>query len=268
MTKQIPVRKVTPHGCTDAPDLVAVEEPLLIRLGYAIKGRRCARTISVTMRTPGNDVDLALGLLFCESVIRTRSEVRHAAAQDGEVLVELQDDVEVDLPRLDRSLATASSCGICGKTALEAVRTPSDETVQSEFSISGTTLFELERQLAGGQTAFTATGGLHAAALFDASGKLLLLREDVGRHNAVDKLIGRAFDDGRLPLSERLLLISSRAGYEIVQKAAVAGLPVVAAFGAPTSMAVDLARGRNIMLIGFLRGERCNVYSHPWRLRA
>jgi len=238
----------------DERDLIAVEEPLEIRIG--------GRPVAVTMRTPGHDEELALG--FCVS-----EGLRPAAARLPDDLA--ANAVEVEAPgfdpsRLQRSFYTSSSCGVCGKGALEAVAVDAGR-VESPLTVTGALVATLPDRLREAQAAFAATGGLHAAGLFDRDGELLCLREDVGRHNALDKVVGWAFAGGRLPLDGNLLCVSGRISFELVQKAAVAGSPILVAVGAPSSLAVELASDRGITLCGFVRGGRLNVYTERWRIR-
>jgi FdhD protein len=236
-------------------DRVAVEEPLEIRIG--------GRPVAVTMRTPGHDEELALGFCLSEG-LRPRG-----ARLPGDLAANA---VEVDAPgvepdRLARSFYTSSSCGVCGKGALEAVAVEAPR-VESLVRFAAETVAALPRRLHGAQPAFAATGGLHATGLFDPDGELVCLREDVGRHNALDKVVGWAFLAGALPLHDRAVCLSGRISFELVQKAAVAGCPLLAAVGAPSSLAVELARDRGITLCGFVRGGRMNVYSEPWRVES
>jgi len=243
-----------PQGARE-PDQVAVEEPLEIRIG--------GRPVAVTMRTPGHDEELALGFCLSEGLEPV------AASPPPELAA---NTVEVEAPafdfeRLQRSFYTSSSCGVCGKGALEAVAVESPR-VESELALPGDLLAALPERLRAAQPAFAATGGLHATGLFDAGGELLCLREDVGRHNAMDKVVGWAFREGRLPLSQAVLCVSGRLSFELVQKAAVAGCPLLVAVGAPSSLAVELAADRGVTLCGFARGGRLNVYTEPWRVLA
>ncbi len=234
-------------------DEVAVEEPLEIRVNGA--------PVAVTMRTPGHDEELALGFLVSEGL----SPVRAALPAD---LAANTIDVEIpdfDLALLARNFYTTSSCGVCGKGALEAVAVEA-ERVESDLRVPAAVLSVLPSRLRAGQATFTATGGLHATGLFDEAGELLCLREDVGRHNAMDKVIGWALGERRLPLERCILCVSGRLSFELVQKAAVAGCPVVVAVGAPSTLAVDLARDRGVTICGFVRDDRANVYSEPWRV--
>jgi len=237
----------------DANDVVAVEEPLEIRIG--------GRPVAVTMRTPGHDEELALGFALSEGL-------RPDAARLPDDLA--ANTVELDAPgfdpeRLARSFYTSSSCGVCGKGALEAVAVEAPR-VESSLRVDAAVVATLPDRLREAQPAFDATGGIHATGLFDAAGTLLCLREDVGRHNAMDKVIGWAFRAGRLPLADAVLCVSGRLSFELVQKAAVAGCPILVAVGAPSSLAVELAGDRGVTLCGFVRGGRMNVYTEPWRV--
>ncbi len=258
-------------------DLVAVEEPLEIRLGFGPLDRREQRVISVTMRTPGDDLELAAGFLFSEAIInRSEDILRIAHCRAGEVegadfrnvvRVELHPEVLVDWKQLERHFYTSSSCGVCGKTAIEAVHVTCRKMTDLRFpALTPQILLRLPAQLLERQAAFQHTGGLHAAGLFDAQGRLQDLREDVGRHNALDKLIGHRLFAKGLPLDGQLILLSGRASFELVQKAARAGAPVLVAVGPPTSLAVELAQNLGITLIGFLREERFNIYSWEERI--
>ncbi len=237
------------------PDEVAVEEPLEIRVN--------GTAIAVTMRTPGQDEELALGFLLSEGVAPVRATVpADLAANTVDVEAE---DFDPDVVR--RNFYTSSSCGVCGKGALEAVAVEAPR-VESDLRLPAGLVSALPGRLREGQATFAATGGLHATGLFDERGELLCLREDVGRHNAMDKVVGWAFGDGRLPLRRAILCVSGRLSFELVQKAAVAGCPVVVAVGAPSTLAVELARDRGVTLCGFVRDGRANVYSEPWRVQA
>jgi FdhD protein len=259
---------------TDGPDLLAVEEPLEIRLGYGPATDRQQRNLTVTMRTPGADFELALGFLFTEGLIESAADVRSiqyctdlGRSQTGNtVRVELRPEVPFDGTRLERHFYTTSSCGVCGKTSIEAVRERIRAVPTSSFQVSDSVLYQLPERLRVRQDGFAHTGGLHAAGLFDAAGTLCLLREDVGRHNALDKLIGAALQRGWVPLTEYLVVVSSRASFELIQKASTAGVPLLAAVGAPTSLAVELAQQTGLTLVGFLREQRFNLYTHPERV--
>jgi FdhD protein len=241
-----------PAGDTER-DLLAVEEPLEIRIGGS--------PVAVTMRTPGHDEELALGFCLSEGLTPTDARLPDDLAANV---------VEVDAPgfdpaRLQRSFYTTSSCGVCGKGALEAVAVYAPR-VESPLIVTAELVAGLPERLRAAQPAFAATGGLHATGLFDQAGELLCLREDVGRHNAFDKVVGWAFRSERLPLADALICLSGRISFELVQKAAVAGCPILAAVGAPSSLAVELAGARGVTLCGFVRGGRLNVYTEPWRI--
>src|SRR3954468_1726534 len=251
-------------------DVVAVEEPLEIRLGCDIKDRRVHRAVSITMRTPGHDLELAVGFLFTEGIITERKQVASlAACGAGNVArVSLRPGTDVDLSRLERHFYTASSCGVCGKASLEAVHVrPRYQCPVGQPVVDPAVIRRLPETLRAAQEVFDQTGGLHAAALFDISGKMMCLREDVGRHNALDKLIGNQFLAERTPLFESVLLVSGRVSFELVQKAAVAGIPILAAVGAPSSLAVDLARKHGLTILGFVRNDRFNIYTGGERIR-
>jgi FdhD protein len=255
-------------------DLVVTEEPLEIRL--AAGGER--RTVAVTMRTPGADFELAAGFLLGEGVIADRSAIARiayctdpdldAAQHYNVVQVTLRADRLPPLQSLERHFYTTSACGVCGKASLEALRARGLRPPAGEVAVDADVLRALPGRLRQAQGLFAATGGLHAAALFTAQGDLLAVREDVGRHNALDKLVGWAVLTDRLPLAAHVVLVSGRASFELVQKALVAGVPVFCAISAPSSLAVALAREFGMTLVGFLRGERFNVYATPARVRA
>ena len=265
------VRKVDAATVVDASDLLAVEEPMEIRLEYGPATKRLQKNISVTMRTPGNDEELAAGFLFTEAIISSAIDIvsitRPKADNEGIVLVSLADNITLNTRNLERNFYTTSSCGVCGKASIEAVRTACN--IPDSFDnlrVPASLIYQLPALLRKQQEVFENTGGLHACALFDISGKLLLSREDVGRHNALDKLIGAALADGMIPLTEHILLLSGRASFELVQKAIMAGIKIVAAVGAPSSLAVEMAEEWGMTLIGFLRGERFNIYSGAERI--
>ena len=242
-----------PGGGTE-PDELAVEEPLEIR----VEGD----PVAVTMRTPGHDEELAIGFLRSEGIPAVAAEPTADLAANT---IDVRVAGEFDPERLRRNFYTSSSCGVCGKGALEAVAVEAAR-VESELRVPSAVISGLPDRLREAQPTFAATGGLHATGLFDPDGELLCVREDVGRHNAMDKVIGRAFLDGLLPLADRLLCVSGRLSFELVQKAAVAGCPVLVAVGAPSTLAVELARDRGITLCGFVRDGRLNVYSEPGRI--
>jgi FdhD protein len=237
----------------DTLDVVAVEEPLEIRINGV--------PVAITMRTPGHDEELALGFALSEGLKPQGARLPDDLAANT---------VELDAPgfdpaRLARSFYTSSSCGVCGKGALEAVAVEAPRS-DSELRVQANVISGMPSRLRAQQAAFEATGGLHATGLFTSDGKLLCLREDVGRHNAMDKVIGWAFESGLLPFADKVLCVSGRLSFELVQKASVAGCPVLVAVGAPSSLAVELARDRAVTLCGFVRDGRMNVYTEPWRV--
>ncbi len=262
------IHQIKDGGSTRLEDILVTEEPLEIRLGHGpLDGRREVR-LSVTMRTPGHDEELALGFLFTEGIITGPDQLLRVAycesvktEERGNVVrAELHPSVELDPAKWQRNFYTSSSCGVCGKTSIDAVRTQCAAKIAPFGPIDPKAISALPERMRKAQTVFRHTGGIHAAALFDRDGKLLVLREDVGRHNAVDKVIG-ALLTGHLPPAACQLLVSGRAGFELVQKCIMAGIPLMAAVGAPSSLAVELARESGLTLIGFLRGERFNVYA-------
>lgn len=253
-------------------DYLAAEEPLEIRIGD--------HPLTVTMRTPGHDSELAAGFLFTEGLISRRSEVRGLACGEDSsepdraktdsanvVRVDLAPSITIDAERMKRNFFAASSCGICGKASIEAIRARALRAPNPYFRVDAGTLLALPDSVRASQAVFGRTGGLHAAALIGADGALLVLREDIGRHNAVDKVIGWALLENRIPLSETILFVSGRGGFEIAQKAIAAGLPVVASVSAPSSLAVRLARELQLTLVGFLRGRRFVIYAGEERIR-
>lgn len=277
------VRRISSDVVSDVreEDILAVEEPLEIRVGYVADGRRVHNPISITMRTPGDDAELAAGFLFTEGIIKNREqilEVQHCGrkvtkgkdpsnnSETNTIRVDLADGVELDLKSLERHFYTTSSCGVCGKSSIEALRTGAESLPANTISVNHDVLNGLSETLRESQSVFEQTGGLHASALFDADGVLDIVREDVGRHNALDKVIGRKFLEGKTPLNNRMLLVSGRASFELVQKALMAGIPVMTAVGAPSSLAVELAREFGMTLIGFLREGRFNIYCGEERI--
>lgn len=265
------IKKVHDRQITEAEDALAAEEPLEIRLLYGPTHNRRQQSITVTMRTPGQDHELATGFLFTEGLIHSTADITDIQfAQDDQnaIQVTLDERVQPALQPVQRNFFSNSGCGVCGKTEISSiyttVRTPSSGGTVLTFP--ATRLLSLPDVLREQQRLFEDTGGLHAAALFDAQGQLLLLREDIGRHNAVDKLIGASLAESHVRLHNSLLLLSGRAGFELIQKAAMAGIPIIAAVGAPSSMAVKMAREWNITLVGFLREQRCNIYTGEERI--
>ena len=274
-SQAVEISRISGAGRAAETDRVAAEEPLEIRIAHSTPDGRATRSVSITMRTPGNDVELAAGFLLTESIIGSAADIAAIetcgppAPDTGHhniVRAELAAGVAVDLGRLQRHFYTTSSCGVCGKTSMDALHAGGVSEVLSRTQFPAATLVTIPDKLRATQSTFEETGGLHAAAAFDADGKLLITMEDVGRHNAVDKLIGRLLLDGRIPAAELGLMVSGRASFELVQKALVAGMPLLAAVSAPSSLAVSLAQEFNMTLVGFLRGETFNIYSGEERV--
>jgi FdhD protein len=262
--------RISDAGSAVDADVLAVEEPLEIHLSSHDGRRTISRAVSVTMRTPGHDRELALGFLFSEGIVAAAEQVAsvRGCGAANVVCVDLRPSVTVDLARLERHFYTTSSCGVCGKASLEAVRVSArHRLVEDRPVVEAGIIQRLPEALRAAQAVFQRTGGLHAAALFDVGGQLLCLREDVGRHNALDKLIGAQFLAGRIPLLEDVLLVSGRVSFELVQKAVVAGIPILAAVGAPSSLAISLARTHGLTVIGFVRQDRFNIYTGIERIR-
>ena len=241
------------------PDDLTIEEPLEIRIGR--------KTLATTMRTPGHDDELAAGFLVSEAIVRARDEIaRISADRDNRVIIDLKEGVKLKLNSTQRFGTISSSCGLCGKTSIEAIRQNFPAITSKEIRVDIETLLSLPEKLRNAQSDFARTGGIHAAGIFDVNGELKVAREDIGRHNAVDKAIGRAFLDGILPLDRHILLVSGRASLEIIQKALAAGIPLIAAVSAPSTLAVSFARESNQTLIGFLRPPSFNIYAHVERV--
>ena len=258
-------------GFQSAQDRVVTEEPLEIRLGYQSPKGRTQHSVSITMRTPGDDFSLAAGFLFSEGILRRAADIQDIVwCGDGKntnvVRVELADDVKPDLKRLQRHVYTTSSCGVCGKTSLEALELQGWEPVPTTQTVDPRVVVDLPDRLREQQALFSDTGGLHAVGEFDHNGQMLAVCEDVGRHNALDKLVGAHVRQGRMGIQGTVLVLSGRASFELLQKAVAARCEVVAAVGAPSSLAVELAQTYGITLAGFVRSGRMNVYSHPGRL--
>jgi FdhD protein len=255
-------------------DVLAAEEPLEIRLIWKDGRKTVTKSIAITMRTPGHDFELATGFLYGEGIIAKRDDVADVSyCMDADedqrfniVTVTLRPGLAFDVTKLERNFYTTSSCGVCGKAALDALEVQGCQVLPDGLKVPAATICGLPAKLREAQAVFERTGGLHAAALFDGDGKLLSLREDVGRHNAVDKLIGERFLEGSLPLTDCILMLSGRASFELLQKALVARIPVVAAVGAPSSLAVQLAESFNVTLCGFVKADGLNLYSAPGRI--
>ncbi|GGE15397.1 formate dehydrogenase accessory sulfurtransferase FdhD [Sphingobacterium cellulitidis] len=268
--QSLDIIKVKNSSSFQFQDDVSVEEPLEIRVLYGNADERVSKNLSVTMRTPGNDPELAVGFLFTEGVLTSSDQVKSIQNPQSEcsknneniIIVELNEGIHPQLMNVNRNFYTTSSCGVCGKGSIESIRTvnPFLKIQKENSAIELDLLYGLSDKLRTFQQNFSSTGGIHASGLFDFEGNLLGLREDVGRHNALDKLIGYAFMNNQLPLQNRILLLSGRASFELVQKAAMAGIPIIAAIGAPSSLAISLAKEFDITLLGFLGSDRFNIY--------
>jgi len=288
-TSQTIVNRFTGNRADTATDNLAVEEPLELQLAYGPMASRQVKSISVTMRTPGDDFELVAGFLLTEGMVSDsadiskisyitgpRNEIQSTAAalktilpyqsERNVVRVELAPDVAVSTANLERNFYTTSSCGICGKASLLALRTVCPPRTANTLKVPVGLLYSLPGRLRGEQEVFERTGGLHASGLFDSEGRLQSIREDVGRHNAVDKLMGAEFLANRTPLRDRILFLSGRASFELLQKALMSGIPMVVSVGAPSSLAVKVAKEFDITLIGFLRGDHLNVYHGAERI--
>lgn len=254
------IRKVQHGSIADVEDVLATEEPLEIRIVYG--PARTKKNLAVTMRTPGNDTELATGFLYTEGIISKQVDIIACKQlNDNVVQVELDKSITLDLKNIDRNFYTTSSCGVCGKASIDAIKT--ECTIYDKvkpFTIYAETIYGLPGKLRGQQSAFEETGGIHAAALFDLAGNIIIVREDVGRHNALDKLIGAALNEEIIPLQRHILLLSGRASFELVQKATMAGLKVIVSVGAPSSLAVQTADEFGITLIGFAKRDKFNIY--------
>ena len=267
--------KVSTLETSTINDGLAVEEPLEIQVSFGQPQARTKKSISITMRTPGDDPELALGFLYTEGIIKKPNDVQNVLMPESllpgmvnnVIQIDLSPDCIPDIDRLERHFYTSSSCGVCGKSSIESLKTVRMPVLKKDYPVfKREFIFELPNILRKHQDVFDQTGGLHASAIFDKDGNLLLLKEDVGRHNALDKIAGSGFNKGLLPFDQYILLVSGRASFELVQKAAMIGVPLMAAVGAPSSLAVELAEETGITLIGFLRDKRFNVYSNPGRI--
>ena len=262
--EHIVVKKVNENNVHSALEALAIEDPLFFILTWSSPTGKMSRQISVTMRTPGNDDELAVGYLFNEGIIidpaSSIQSIEHIRTDSNKIEVILKENILPNLEGADRRSFVSSSCGVCGKTEIDYIESPFN-AVGKPMTISKDILFGLQDTLREKQSIFEETGGIHAAALFTPDGNLILVREDVGRHNALDKVIGNALLSGLCPLVQTILLLSGRASYELIQKASMAGIRIIASVGAPSSLAVSLAREMKITLIGFLRDGRFNIYT-------
>lgn len=268
------IQKVFTDGKSEMDDLVAVEEPMELKINYLSNGIPTEKTISVTMRTPGHDFELAAGFLFTEGILVVPSSIeavsycKKSLAEESENVVKviLKKDSEVNLSSAERNFYINGSCGVCGKTSIEAITQSSCYPIGFDFKIHIQQIFSLMLQMQAVQVNFKYTGGIHACALYDDQGQLLLVREDIGRHNALDKLIGNFVLKNEVPMSKNVLLLSGRISFELIQKAAMAGIPIVCGVGAPSSLAIETADKLGITLIGFLKEKSMNIYTHATRI--
>ena len=276
--KLVTIEKFSNENGIRQDDHLAVEEPLEIRVGFDANGKRIHKPVSITMRTPGNDFELAAGFLYTEGIISSASQIKSIkhcgpkleAGAKNTVRVDFEAGVSLDMKTLERNFYTTSSCGVCGKSSIEALSYGLEsrahlETAES-ITVSPDMLKSLPARLAEVQTVFERTGGLHASALFDVNGNLAIVREDVGRHNALDKVIGEQFLQDKLPLTSSILLLSGRISFELVQKALMASIPIIVAVGSPSSLAVELAEEYGMTLVGFVRENRFNIYCGKERI--
>jgi len=272
LVRRFDVKRISGGGSTRIIDTVAAEEPLSIRIAYWLKDSQQTESLAVTMRTPGHDDELAAGLLLSEGIVLKREdiqEIHHLGTEpSNEVIVSLAPDVDVDTWRLSRNSFLGASCGVCGKRSREALASELPEYDIDEFEISADLVERLPEALSAWQSGFAQTGGLHAAALVNAQGEIEKAFEDIGRHNAMDKVLGWCLLNGRIPLSCSVVFLSSRSSFELVQKAAMAGVPVLATVGGPSSLAIEAARQFGLTLLGFVRGGRMNIYSGDWRINS
>ena len=275
--KTISISQFSAGEFSNKLDHLAIEEPMEIRLVSGPKDKRRGKSLSITMRTPGSDEELALGFLFTEGIVSRTQQILNVEfcgpvavgqAAPNTIRVELSYDCPFETQSLQRHFYTTSSCGVCGKASLDALKQQDLDVVESQLRVDGGLISELPNRLLKQQDSFQKTGGIHAAGLFDPLGNLLMLREDVGRHNALDKLIGSQFQAGHLPCNNSILVVSGRASFELLQKALTAKIPIFVAVGAPSSLAVELAREFKITLIGFASRNRFNVYSMDERIVA
>ena len=270
LVRRFDVKRISGHGSERIIDVIAAEEPLSIHISYSLKDALRTESLALTMRTPGNDHELAAGVLLSEGIVRTRediAEVRNLGPDPcNEVMVALAPAVDVETWRLSRNTFVSASCGVCGKRSRDALAQQIPQRSADRFQMAAAVIDQLPDKLREWQSGFAQTGGLHAAALVNSAGEIEQVFEDIGRHNALDKLLGWALLNGRIPLSNSVLFLSSRSSFELVQKAALAGAPVLATVGGPSSLAIEAAREFGITLLGFVRGGRVNVYSGDWRI--
>jgi FdhD protein len=272
LVRHFDVKRLTRDHEERIIDTVATEEPLSIRIEYWLKASQRTESLALTMRTPGHDHELAAGLLLSEGIVHRREDITEVRSlgtdPSNEVVISLAPSVDVDTWRLSRNSFVSASCGVCGKRSREALTPMLPDRQADEFRMCPAAVGLLPNSLRSWQSGFAQTGGLHAAALANAGGEIEQVYEDIGRHNALDKLLGWALLNGRTPLLDRMLFLSSRSSFELVQKAAMVGAPLLAAVGGPSSLAIEAAREYGITLLGFVRDGRVNVYSGDWRLQS
>jgi FdhD protein len=275
LSKKITIEKINNSTSVIAEDFVAIEEPLEIQICSERSHHSAAKSLSITMRTPGHDHDLAVGFLFTESIIKKESDIQSIESvgevgqingEQNTVRVTLDKSVDLEMDKLTRHFYTTSSCGVCGKSSIEALENEGCKVNTSKFSITKSELLGLPQKLRDTQISFDKTGGLHAAGIFSSDGEIMLAREDVGRHNAVDKVIGSLYRENKLPANNLGLIVSGRTSFELMQKTIVAGIPLIVAISAPSSLAINLAKEYDVTLVGFLRGESFNIYSGKQRI--
>jgi FdhD protein len=272
LVRRFDVKRICASQAERIIDTVAAEEPLSIRISYWLKRAQKAESLALTMRTPGHDHELAAGVLLSEGIVRTRQdvvEIRSLGTEpSNDIVVSLAPSIDVESWRVSRNSFVSASCGVCGKKSREALKQDLPDKQDDVLRLTAAAVDRLPGNLSACQSGFTQTGGLHAAALANAAGEIEMVFEDIGRHNALDKLLGWAFLNGRVPLTESVLFLSSRSSFELVQKAAMAGAPVLATVGGPSSLAIEAAREYGITLLGFVRPGRVNVYAGDWRLKS
>ena len=270
-TERIFINKIFNGEKLEVEDELAIEEPLEIQLVYSTPNGRMQKNISVTMRTPGNDEELAAGFLFTEGIIKHATDIstlQHLPSDTNRILITLVENIMPSLNSAERNFYTTSSCGICGKGSIEAINvTAVFPNLKDTISIPASLLYSLPDLVKKEQQIFKNTGGIHASALITLDGEVVLVREDVGRHNALDKIIGNRFLKSQLPLNNNILFLSGRSSFELVQKAFMAGIKIIVAVGAPSSLALEMAKECGITLIGFLRGEKFNIYTGAQRIK-
>jgi FdhD protein len=272
LVRRFDVKRIAQRASERIIDTVAAEEPLSIHIGYWLKDSQQVESLAITMRTPGNDPELAAGLLLSEGIVHDRAdivEIRSLGTEpSNEIVVSLAPNVDVQTWRLSRNTFVGASCGVCGKRSREAISEEIPDYDREDLHVAVAAIEQLAANLSAFQSGFAQTGGLHAAALASSEGEIERVFEDIGRHNALDKLLGWSLLQGRIPLSRSLLFLSSRSSFELVQKAAMAGAPFLGTVGGPSSLAIEAAREYGITLLGFVRDHRLNVYSGDWRLNS